>query len=232
MGMVVRVSDGGQRASDRARYRLAGWAAMAAATAFLVQPLSVGLMPFELEDMRDPVALSAYWWAGTIQAVQFAVMAGAVFALVVALPGFGSPSPWDRVIVALGAVSGVGFLLQSSLSAATYSWWLMQDASSFTPDPEVRSAILFGTFVAGYTFLGAANLATAGWLLGLVLAMRRSGLAGTGFTVFSVVVATVLVAGTVTGFTIPTVLLHLPLWVALGVKLLRTGRAETATVGP
>jgi hypothetical protein len=128
-------------------------------------------------------------------------------------------------------VSGVGFLLQSSLSAATYSWWLMQDASSFTPDPQIRTAILFGTFVAGYTFLGVANLGTAGWLLGLVLGMRRAGLAGMVLMVFAVLVATMLVAGTLSGFTIPTVLLHVPVWVVLGVKLLRAGRAVTATAG-
>jgi hypothetical protein len=107
----------------------------------------------------------------------------------------------------------------------------MQDASSFTPDPEIRTAILFGTFVAGYTFLGAANLGTAGWLVGLVLGMRRAGLAGTSLMVFAGLVATLLVAGTLTGFTIPTVLLHLPVWVVLAVKLLREGRARTATVG-
>jgi hypothetical protein len=231
MGMVVRVSETDQQASDRPAFRLAGWAALVAAVAFLVQPLSVGFLPFDLEEMRDPVALSTYWWAGALQAAEFAVMASAVLTLVVALREVVPQTPWQQVTSALGLVSGVGFMLQAALSAATYSWWLMQDASSFTPDPEIRSAILFGTFVAGYTFLGAANMATAGWLVGLVLAMRRAGLIGSVFTVFAVLVAFALVAGTLTGFTIPTVLLHLPLWVLLGIKLLRTYRAPSAAVG-
>lgn len=229
MGMMVRVSDGVDGPVTHRRHRLAGWSALVAAMAFLVQPLSVGFLPFDLEDMRDPVALSEYWWAGTLQAVEFAVMAGGVFVLVAALHEAGSP--WLRVTATLGFVSGVGFLLQSALSAATYSWWLMQDASSFMPDSEVRSAVLFGTFVAGYTFLGAANLATAGWLVGLVAAMRGAGLAGLGFTAFAMVVAGVLIVGTVAGFTIPTVLLHLPLWLVLGVKLLHSSRADEPPVG-
>jgi hypothetical protein len=230
MNMVVRVvSQTDEPTSERQRYRLAGWAAIVAAIAFLVQPLSVGFLPFDLQEMRDPVELSDYWWAGSLQSAEFAVMAGAVFVLVAAARGIAPQSQWQQVTWGLGVVSGVGFLLQSALSAATYSWWLMQDASSFTPDTEVRSAILFGTFVVGYAFLGTANLATAGWLFGLIFTMRRAGLVGTVFTVFAGLVATVLVIGTVAGFTIPTVLLHLPLWLVLGVKLIRASAAKTVT---
>jgi len=108
MGMVVRVSDTDERASDRPRYRLAGWAAVVAACAFLVQPLSVGFLPFDLEAMRDPVALSTYWWAGMLQAVEFAVMAVAVLMLVVELQVGWRASPWLRVAWGLGVVSGAG----------------------------------------------------------------------------------------------------------------------------
>lgn len=230
MNMVVRVSDDSERVSNRGRYRLAGWASVVAALAFLVQPVSVAFLPFDLESMRDPVELSRYWWAGALQSLEFAVMAGAVLLLVTAVQ-HAAPPAWPGAMPVLGAVTVVGFVLQSALSAATYSWWLMQDATSVSPDPEARSAILFGTFVVGYAFLGAANLGTAGWLVTLVLTLRRAGMAGRLLTLFSVGVAVLLVLGTVTGFTIPTVLLHLPLWVVLAVTFLRAARAETSVPG-
>ncbi len=96
MGMVVRVSAGGGQSTELVWFRWAGWAAVVAAAAFLIQPVSVGFLPFDLEEMRDPVALSAYWWAGTLQAVEFAVIASAVFVLVVALWDVGEPTPWQR----------------------------------------------------------------------------------------------------------------------------------------
>jgi hypothetical protein len=229
--MAVRVLRTSVVDSHRCGLRVAGWAAIVAALAFLVQPLSVGFLPFDLEEMRDPVELSRYWWAGTLQAAEFAVIAVSVLVLVAALRPVWVESAWGRATWVLGLASGMGFLLQAALSAATYSWWLMQDASSFTPDPEARSAVLFGTFVAGYTFLGLANLASAGWLMGLAASGRRSGLIGAAFAAFAVFVAAILTVGTLTGFTIPAVVIHLPLWLALGVKLLRSRPASEVVTG-
>jgi hypothetical protein len=212
-------------------YRVAGWAAIVAALAFLVQPLSVGFLPFDLEEMRDPVELSRYWWAGTLQAAEFTVIAVSILVCVAALQPVWVESAWGRATWILGLASGLAFLLQAALSAATYSWWLMQDAASFTPDSEARSAILFGTFVVGYTFLGLANLASAGWIMGLAASGRRSGLIGAAFAGFMLVAAAILTVGTLTGFTIPTVVIHLPLWLALGVKLLRARPASEVATG-
>ncbi len=233
MEMVVRVSDGGEVRQGPGPSRRAGWAAIAAGLAFLVQPVSVGFLPFDLEEVHDPVELSRYWWAGTLQAIEFTVIAVAVLVLVVSLRSVEQQqrSDWGQVTWVLGMASAAGFLLQAALSAASYSWWLMQDASAFTADPEVRSTILFGTFVAGYTFLGMANLASAGWIIGLVAAGRRTGLDGAVFAGFAVLVATALAVGTLTGFTIPTVIAHLPFWLVLGVKLLRARPATAATGG-
>ena len=225
MPMVVKVSGAPAPVEDRRGQRRAGWAAVAAAVAFLVQPLSVGFLPFNLEEVRDPVELSRYWWAGTLQAVEFTVVALAVLVLVSALRPLWHDGPGGGVTYLLGCISGGAFLLQASLSAATYSWWLMQDASEFSPDPQVRSAILFGTFVAGYAFLGLANLASAGWIIGLVISGRHRGWLGVPFSVFALAVAALLAVGTLLGFAIPTVIVHLLFWIMLGVKLLRSAPA-------
>lgn len=228
MDMVVRVSEGSEARGERRGHRMAGWAAIVASGAFLVQPLSVALLPFDLEAVHDPVELSRYWWAGTLQALEFTVIGAAVLTLVVAVRELGARSVAGQVSCLLGCVSGAAFLLQATLSAATYSSWLMRDASTFVPDAGIRSAILFSTFVAGYAVLGLANLSTAGWLLGFVRWGRPAGLVGAVLTTVLLLVAVLLVLGTVSGVTIPTVLLHVPMWWAVGIALLRARPREAA----
>jgi hypothetical protein len=221
MGMDIRITRDAAETDRSVSLRRAGWAAVVAATAFLIQPLSVAFLPFDLEEIHDPVDLSVYWWAGSLQAAEFLVMGVAVLAMVTQLRRSWPTSALGDVTVVAGVITGAALLLESALSAATYSRWLMMDAAQFSDDPSVRGAVLFSTYVVGYAFLGAASLATAVWLAGVVILGRRQGYLGLPMTVLLTALAALLVVGTVTGFAIPTTMLHLVVWAALGIRLLR-----------
>jgi hypothetical protein len=61
--------------------------------------------------------------------------------------------------------------------------------------------------------------------MGLVISGRHRGWLGVPFSVFALAVAALLAVGTLLGFTIPTVIVHLLFWMVLGVKLLRSAPA-------
>ncbi|HSJ21940.1 MAG TPA: hypothetical protein VK964_15320 [Nocardioidaceae bacterium] len=219
--MSVRIPSDHVEADTSVSLRPAGWAGVVAASAFLVQPLSVAFLPFDLQEIHDPVELTSYWWAGSLQAAQFLLIALAVLVMVTQLRRTWPRSALGDVAVVAGAVTAAAFLLEAALSAATYSRWLMMETVSFSDDPTVRGAVLFSTYVVGYSFLGAASLATAVWLVGVVFLGRRRAYVGLAMSVILLALAMLLVVGTVTGFAIPTAILHVVAWAVLGVRLLR-----------
>jgi hypothetical protein len=233
MGMTVNLTGASATTAGGAPTDLhrSGWAAIAAAAVFLIQPLSAAFLPFDLETIHDPMDLTRYWWAGTLQALEFVVMGTAVLVMVSALRRVWPASTLRDVTGAAGLVAGTGLLLEAALSAATYSAWLMEDTARFSDDPSVRGAVLFSTYVSGYAFLGATCVASAVWLVGVVAFGRRLRYLGTVMSVFAGIVAAALIVGVVTGFTIPTVILHVPLWLALGVRLLRARALPAAPAG-
>lgn len=107
-----------------------GWVALVAGVVFLVQPLSVALLPVNLEEIHDPVELTEYWWAGTVQSVEFFIIGIAVLVMVTALRQVWPVSTLREVAGAAGIVAAAGLLLEAALSAASYSSWLMRDTAT------------------------------------------------------------------------------------------------------
>ena len=137
--MAVRVSRTGVVDSHRCGLRVAGWAAIVAALAFLVQPLSVGLLSGGgyVEDMRDPLEVDRCWWVGVVAAVEFFAIGVGVLILVTALR-----RTWPRRGLAdlsgvAGQLTGYAFLALAATYLVSHSWWAMPDVALYTDDADV-----------------------------------------------------------------------------------------------
>jgi hypothetical protein len=123
----------------RSELRLAGRGGLLAGVAFLVQPLSVGLLSGGgyVEDMRDPLEVDRWWWVGVVAAVEFCAVGVGVLVLVTALRRTWPRGGLADVCGAAGSLTGYAFLALAATYLVSHSWWAMPDVALYSDDAEV-----------------------------------------------------------------------------------------------
>jgi hypothetical protein len=213
-------------------HRVAGTAAIAAAAAYLLQPVLVAANSGE-ELTPLPSEVRDVWWTGTLQAAVFSGVGIALLVLVLAVgdlirPAVGGLSAGLRALHVLGVVGAAGWLFAGAMALAGYSTVAAGIADSGAEEPAQRAALNMAWLVltAG---LELASIALALWL-GLVSTVgRRAGVVGRPLAWAGFVVAVAMVA--TAAFVVPFgMLLLIPYLLGLGIRLVRRGRAAPRVV--
>jgi hypothetical protein len=204
--------------------RRAGRGALLAGLAFLVQPLSVGLLSGGgyVEDMRDPLQVDSWWWVGIITGAQFLAVGIGVLILTTSLRQTWPRSGLADVAGAAGLLTAYAFLGLAATYLVSHSWWAMPDVALYTDDAEVRGAVAAALAYLGLVFVALACLGTVVWTAGVVRHTGRVGDVGRGTTITVGIAGALIGLGVLAQMAIPFAVLHVVLWLTLGVRLSRT----------
>jgi hypothetical protein len=174
------------------------------------------------EDMRDPLRVDSWWWVGVVAGVEFLAVGVGVLVLVTALARTWPSSAVADVARIAGVTCGVAFLALAATYLVSHSWWAMPDTADYSSEAEVRGAIGAALAYVGLIFVALACLGTAVWAVGVVVLSRRLGHLGRVSALTVGVIAAIIGLGTLAQMAIPFAVLHIVLWLTLGVRLVRT----------
>ena len=238
--MSQSIATAGTSVSTPRLYRTAGRAAIVAGVAYLVQPIIVFLLDpaagiaYDENDPSafypNPVDALTTWYLGSIQAIEFTVIAVASLLLVLSVGtitrrSLGEAGPWAQATHVLGLIASVGWLLTAGAAFASHLL-VAYSLTDFQVDAETQKLALQAATLGMAPAIALVMVGTGGWMLGLAVTGRRAGLIPAALRVIAVIVGVALLANVLINPTgVPTFgLVVIPAWIALGCVLLVRGR--------
>jgi hypothetical protein len=157
-----------------------------------------------------------------VAGVEFLAVGVGVLVLVTALARTWPSSTVADVARIAGVTCGVAFLALAATYLVSHSWWAMPDTATYSSDPEIRGAIGAALAYVGLAFVALACLGTVVWAVGVVVLSRRQGQLGRASALTVGVAAALIGIGTLAQMAIPFAVLHIVLWLTVGIRLVRT----------
>jgi len=204
-------------------FRIAGGAAFAAAAGYLLIPVFravVGAVTgAELSTFPKPSGIAANTWVGVSGAVIFVGMGLATLILTQAAASTQSDGIGTRLGAGAGIAAAIGFTLAGASAAAMYSW-IAGNLTKTGADAGAQVAALWAVNITAGAPLTLAAISICGWAWWLL----RSQIIGTALGVTVALLATVIVVGILVFAFLPVQFLYVPLFVVLGIGLMRAAR--------
>jgi hypothetical protein len=172
--------------------------------------------------MRDPLRVDSWWWVGVVAGVEFLAVGVGVLIMVTSLARTWPSSGFADLSKSAGVICGASFVALAATYLVSHSWWAMPDTAMYSSEAEIRGAIGAALAYVGLIFVALACLSTAVWAVGVVVLSRRLGHLGRASAVTVGVAATLIGMGTLAQMAIPFAVLHVVLWLTLGIRLVRT----------
>lgn len=221
---------------ERRFYRVAGWAAIIGALAYIAQPIIVFSL-FPPTESTDPAAtfddvasMQSKAWTGPVELLLFATIGAAIMVLAVAVGRLLAERPslgavWPRVTTILGIISGTGWLFAAAVGAALRSS-VGAALAETGADQTMQRAVIQGANIVVTAGLMLAMIALGGWLIGFIVLGKRSAIIGWPLAVVSALMLCGVLSASVPTVPPMGVLLLIPYLLTLGIAFL--GKARTA----
>jgi hypothetical protein len=210
--------------------RRAGWGAILAATALILTPLIVFVGPLLGVHFRDGAAAydpvtNASWTGGLFGLLELSQAIGIAFLVVGVRRAL--PSGWARDVGALaGTLWVAGLTLQASAFMVQFTQAQAENWRSISDEVSIRATIGAAVTVIEWAFFGVAVFAALAWTIAFFVAGRPAGIIGRGAGIPAIVIASIASALAAVGIIPPAAtLLQIPLWLILGIVLVRRSAA-------